>query len=57
VEAALAAAIPGVEVTIHVEPVDEEESWEEDYLRQIGETGIQGSGGHAAPAEGRPDDR
>ncbi|HUR54046.1 MAG TPA: cation transporter dimerization domain-containing protein, partial [Gemmataceae bacterium] len=37
VEAALAAAIPGLEVTTHIEPVDEEGSWDQDYLRQIGE--------------------
>ena len=37
VEAALAAAIPGLEVTTHIEPVDEDGSWEQDYLRQIGE--------------------
>ena len=37
VETALASAIPGLEVTTHIEPVDEEGSWEQDYLRQIGE--------------------
>ena len=37
IEAALAAAIPGLDVTTHVEPVDEAGSWEGDYLRQIGE--------------------
>jgi cation diffusion facilitator family transporter len=36
-EEALAAALPEIAVTIHVEPVDEQESWEPDYLRQIGE--------------------
>lgn len=39
VEETLIAALPGLEVTIHVEPVDEQESWEADYLRQIGEPG------------------
>jgi cation diffusion facilitator family transporter len=39
VEEALVAALPGLEVVIHVEPVDERESWEADYLRQIGEPG------------------
>jgi cation diffusion facilitator family transporter len=37
IEAKLAAAIPGLEVTTHIEPVDEEASWEGDYLRQLGE--------------------
>jgi cation diffusion facilitator family transporter len=37
VEAALVAAMPGLEVTIHVEPVDEEESWEGEELRRLGE--------------------
>jgi cation diffusion facilitator family transporter len=35
--AALAAALPGAAVTIHVEPVDEQESWEPEYLRLLGE--------------------
>lgn len=39
VEEALVAALPGLEVTTHVEPVDEQDSWEADYLRQIGEPG------------------
>ena len=38
VSAALAAAMPGLEVTIHVEPVDEEESWEGEELQRLGET-------------------
>lgn len=37
VEDALAAALPGLEVVIHVEPVDEQASWEPEYLRQLGE--------------------
>ena len=36
-EAALEAAMPEVAVTIHVEPVDEQESWEPEYLRRLGE--------------------
>jgi cation diffusion facilitator family transporter len=36
-EEALAAALPEVAVTIHVEPVDEESSWEPDYIRRLGE--------------------
>ena len=36
-EEALVTALPEVAVTIHVEPVDEQESWEPDYLRQLGE--------------------
>jgi cation diffusion facilitator family transporter len=43
VEESLTAAIPGLEVVIHVEPVDEQESWEGDYLRQIGEPGEPGA--------------
>jgi cation diffusion facilitator family transporter len=35
--AALVAALPEVAVTIHVEPVDEQESWEPEYLRMLGE--------------------
>ena len=35
--AALVAALPEVAVTIHVEPVDEQESWEPEYLRRLGE--------------------
>jgi cation diffusion facilitator family transporter len=36
-EAALAAALPEVAVTIHVEPVDEQASWEPEYIRRLGE--------------------
>ncbi len=36
-EEALTAALPEVAVTIHVEPVDEQESWEPEYLRRLGE--------------------
>jgi cation diffusion facilitator family transporter len=39
IEDALTAAVPGLEVVIHVEPVDEEESWEPEYLKQLGEEG------------------
>jgi divalent metal cation (Fe/Co/Zn/Cd) transporter len=38
VEAALLAALPGLEVMIHVEPVDEDESWEGEALERLGET-------------------
>ncbi|MBX9585305.1 MAG: cation diffusion facilitator family transporter [Gemmataceae bacterium] len=34
---ALAAAVPGLEVVTHVEPVDEGGSWEWEYLKQLGE--------------------
>jgi cation diffusion facilitator family transporter len=37
VEAALVEALPGLEVIIHVEPVDERESWEPEMLKQLGE--------------------
>ncbi|MFM8272294.1 MAG: cation diffusion facilitator family transporter [Gemmata sp.] len=36
-EAAVTAAMPDVAITIHVEPVDEEASWEPEYLRRLGE--------------------
>jgi cation diffusion facilitator family transporter len=45
IEAALVEALPGLEVVIHVEPVDESASWEGEMLQQLGET----------PAEGRTD--
>jgi cation diffusion facilitator family transporter len=37
VSGALVTAMPGLEVTIHIEPVDEEESWEGEELKQLGE--------------------
>jgi cation diffusion facilitator family transporter len=37
VESALVAAVPGVEVMIHIEPVDEKDSWEREDLKQLGE--------------------
>ena len=37
VSAALAAAMPGLEVTIHIEPVDEQESWENEEMEKLGE--------------------
>jgi cation diffusion facilitator family transporter len=39
VEGALTAAVPGLEVVTHVEPVDERESWEPEYLERLGEPG------------------
>ncbi|HJZ54980.1 MAG TPA: cation diffusion facilitator family transporter [Gemmataceae bacterium] len=50
IEEALTAALPGLEVTIHVEPVDEQESWEGDYLRQIGEPGLPPGSAGVPPA-------
>jgi cation diffusion facilitator family transporter len=35
VEEALTRAIPGLEVTIHIEPVDERDSWERDELKHL----------------------
>lgn len=35
VESALTAAISGLEVTIHIEPVDERDSWESEELKQL----------------------
>jgi cation diffusion facilitator family transporter len=39
IEDALTAAVPGLGVVTHVEPVDERESWEPEYLEQLGEPG------------------
>jgi len=36
-ETALLVALPEVAVTIHVEPVDEQASWEPEYIRRLGE--------------------
>lgn len=35
VEAALSSAFPGLEVMIHIEPVDEKDSWERDELKKL----------------------
>lgn len=37
VEAKLRAAFPDLEVTIHIEPIDDRRSWEEAELQQLGE--------------------
>ncbi|HEX4614018.1 MAG TPA: cation diffusion facilitator family transporter [Urbifossiella sp.] len=37
IEDALVAAVPGLEVVFHIEPVDERESWEGEYLERLGE--------------------
>ena len=37
IEDALVAALPGLQVLIHIEPVDERESWEGESLAQLGE--------------------
>jgi len=37
VESALVAALPSLEVTIHIEPVDEQESWENEEIEKLGE--------------------
>lgn len=37
IQTALMAAMPGLEVTIHIEPVDEQESWEGEELKRLGE--------------------
>jgi cation diffusion facilitator family transporter len=39
IEDALLEAMPGAEVVIHIEPVDERESWEPEYLERLGEPG------------------
>jgi cation diffusion facilitator family transporter len=41
VEAALAAALPRVGVTIHIEPIEEKASWEDHALRGIEPPGVQ----------------
>lgn len=52
-EAAIRAAMPEVAVTIHVEPVDEQESWEPEYLRRLGEDPDPPAAA-AGPGGGRP---
>ncbi|MCE9561186.1 MAG: cation diffusion facilitator family transporter [Planctomycetes bacterium] len=42
VQAALVAAMPGLVVNIHIEPIDEQESWEGEELKRIGETSDPG---------------
>jgi cation diffusion facilitator family transporter len=37
VEAALVRDMPGLEVTIHIEPVDEQDSWENEEMQRLGE--------------------
>ncbi|MCU0703546.1 MAG: cation diffusion facilitator family transporter [Fimbriiglobus sp.] len=37
VEEGLLRAVPGLEVTIHIEPIDERASWEEAALKRLGE--------------------
>lgn len=44
VEAALVAAVPGLEVMIHVEPVDECGSWECEALERLGEPTMPAGG-------------
>lgn len=45
IDDALSAALAGLEVVIHVEPVDEQESWEPEYLERLGEPGAPPAGG------------
>ncbi len=53
-EAALVAAIPELAITIHVEPVDEQASWEPEYLQRLGEEPAPPAGSTAEPPpEGR----
>lgn len=40
VEGALRAAVPELEVTVHVEPIDERASWEEAELKRLGEDSV-----------------
>ncbi|HKB01312.1 MAG TPA: cation diffusion facilitator family transporter [Gemmataceae bacterium] len=40
VEEALEAALPGVEVTIHIEPIEDRKSWEDHALRGIEPPGV-----------------
>jgi cation diffusion facilitator family transporter len=44
VAAALATAMPGLDVLIHVEPVDEDESWEREEIERLGEPGPSAPG-------------
>ena len=54
VSTALAEAMPGLEVSIHVEPVDEEESWEPEELKQLGEPADATQSGIIRSAADRP---
>jgi cation diffusion facilitator family transporter len=51
-EAALETALPEVAVTIHVEPVDERESWEPEYIRRLGEDSRPPQGESATDPKG-----
>lgn len=53
---ALTAALPEVAVTIHVEPVDEQESWEPEYLRRLGEEPTPPPGAASANERGSASD-
>ncbi len=44
IENALVESLPGLEVVIHVEPVDEAESWEPEILKQLGELNVPPGG-------------
>lgn len=44
IEAALVEALPGLEVVIHIEPVDDPSSWEPEMLKQLGEEGTPPGG-------------
>lgn len=48
IETALVEALPGLQVLIHIEPVDESESFEPEMLQQLGET--QGGKNPASPS-------
>ena len=37
VESALVASLPGLEIMVHIEPVDEPESWENEEIEKLGE--------------------
>jgi cation diffusion facilitator family transporter len=49
-ESAICAAMPEVAVTIHVEPVDEQESWEPEYIRRLGEDSVPPASNGERPA-------
>jgi divalent metal cation (Fe/Co/Zn/Cd) transporter len=48
VEEKLWAAVPELEVTVHVEPIDERASWEEAALKRLGEDPVP------MPVEAKP---
>jgi cation diffusion facilitator family transporter len=53
IDDALSAALVGLEVVIHIEPVDERESWEPEYLERLGESATPPTPNTNPDADGR----